>query len=818
MAQSKRQGAVTRKQNVPIWIEERTGVDRADDILLGGVPVGRGLLKKGGFFELTPSGKPGRLVEGTPAAYWPDGSTKWLSLCGLVDLAGGKRNEFELDLQPRVAPAGLKVHRDRTLNSGEPAVRITGGLLQVDVTAEQGGVLAVRHQGKACLINPGLSARMELTDGTGGNRRRLDWTVTDKEPQVVVQTANRVVIRLAGEFVKPGGQSAGELVLFIETFRESAELRIEPVFIYLGNPDEDLVASLTLTAHTLMHGTDAEYGFGNEKGRGFWDVVQRVKNDERGGDGPIWLQARQTQLGSSFFVTEKRTGDDVAWVKCVEGGRAMGWCHFKDTEGLSWKTVKNASKDGTDVPAPVCRNVTAAMRCFWQEYPRSFTVDAARGTLTFGLVPPEAKPLDLRRYSNTSFGGAMYETGYGPLPSTHGATGIAKASELMLRFDTTGASDAPERGLFFVQPARPMTPPRYFAETQVIGRVAPVRPGVLPKTEAFLAETADFMVKEREVRGWYGLMDYGDIHCGYLSDLDRWAFDDGGYAWINTEGIPDYGLWLQALRSARADWLEAGIDMTRHNRDVDMYHRGPLQGLGSRHNVSHWGCRDKEWRVSMPLVKRLHYYLTGDPWTAEVIRRTVAVYQKYERTAKVAPGQTAAFAGILVRWEMDHDERDGVALARFADALAASVREDGSFTHDLHVNLATGEGHPVGDKPLTDLFWLNIFGAMHAMVEYAELAGHDRLSKALTRHVRYNSGAETMAFLAHAYRDTGDEALKQAIAKRMDEFWYTFTEIGGEGILAEPSHKCLANLKRRNKIGCALGGMMHQLPFGMAVL
>lgn len=815
MAQAKRKTAAIGTQTVPVWIDERTGINRVNDTLLGGVPIARGLLKKGGFFEMTAPGKTGHLVEGTPVAYWPDGSVKWLNLCGLMDLTGGQRNEFTLDLSPQPSPDGLSVKRERTLNSGEPSVRVMGGALQVDVTAEQGGILAVRHQGKACLINPGLSAHLELVDGNGGNRRRLDYIVTDKEPHVVVQTANRVVIRLAGVFRKACGTPAGELILFIEVLRECAELRIEPVFIYLGNPHEDLVASLTLTAHTQIHGTDAEYGFGNEKGRGFWDVVQRIKDDERGGDGPIWLQARQTQVGSSFFVTEKRTGDDVAWIKCVEGGRAMGWCHVRSAEGASWKEVKTKGRENVPI---TYRNLTAAMRCFWQEYPRSFTVDAARGTLTFGLVPPETRPLDLRRYSDTSFGGAMYETGYGPLPDTHGATGIAKASEVMLRFDTTGPADAPERGLFFTQPARPMTPPDYFVKTQVIGQIAAPRPGVLDRTEAFLAETADFIVKERDVRGWYGLMNYGDIYCGYLSDLDRWAFDDGGYAWINTEGIPDYGLWVQALRCARADWLEASIDMTRHNRDVDMYHRGPLQGLGSRHNVSHWGCRDKEWRVSMPLVKRLQYYLTGDPWTAEVIRHTVAVYQQYERTAKVAPGQTAAFAGLMVRWEMDHDDRDAAALRKFADGLAAAVRADGSFTHDLYTNLATGDCHPVGDKPLTDLFWLNIFGAMHAMVEYAELVGHKALSKALTLHVQNNSGPEAMAFLAHAYRDTRDAAIKQTIAGHVEKFWYTFTQAGGEGQLTEPPHKCLADLKRRNKIGCALGGMLHQFPFGMSAL
>jgi len=91
-----------------------------------------------------------------------------------------------------------------------------------------------------------------------------------------------------------------------------------------------------------------------------------------------------------------------------------------------------------------------------------------------------------------------------------------------------------------------------------------------------VAAIADFLVAERRYRGWYGLMDFGDVMIAYYSDLDRWAFDDGDYAWLNTESLPDYGLWISALRAARSDWLEAGIEMSRHNRDVDVYHSGEL--------------------------------------------------------------------------------------------------------------------------------------------------------------------------------------------------------------------------------------------------
>ena len=54
--------------------------------------------------------------------------------------------------------------------------------------------------------------------------------------------------------------------------------------------------------------------------------------------------ARQVQLGSSFYRTEKRTFTDASWVKAVEGQRAQGWCHLVNAGG----------------------GVTAAMRYLWE--------------------------------------------------------------------------------------------------------------------------------------------------------------------------------------------------------------------------------------------------------------------------------------------------------------------------------------------------------------------------------------------------------------------------------------------------------------------
>ena len=60
--------------------------------------------------------------------------------------------------------------------------------------------------------------------------------------------------------------------------------------------------------------------------------------------------------------------------------------------------------------------------------------------------------------------------------------------------------------------------------------------------------------------------------------------------------------------------------MTRHTGEVDVYHLGRFAGLGSLHNVRHWGCGSKEARISQAALRRFYYYLSTDERTGELMR------------------------------------------------------------------------------------------------------------------------------------------------------------------------------------------------------
>ena len=95
---------------------------------------------------------------------------------------------------------------------------------------------------------------------------------------------------------------------------------------------------------------------------------------------------------------------------------------------------------------------------------------------------------------------------------------------------------------------------------------------------------------------WYGFWNYGDVRHAYDAQRHEWRYDLGGYAWDNSELGSVLWIWYSYIRTGNADTFRTAEAMIRHTSEVDTYHEGRFDGLGSRHNVSHWGDSAKEAR------------------------------------------------------------------------------------------------------------------------------------------------------------------------------------------------------------------------------
>jgi hypothetical protein len=164
--------------------------------------------------------------------------------------------------------------------------------------------------------------------------------------------------------------------------------------------------------------------------------------------------------------------------------------------------------------------------------------------------------------------------------------------------------------------------PQYIRSTDVLGvwslpdRSTPLKAAVESKLDAMLA----FYQQQVDERHWYGFWTFGDYIHSYNNAAHVWYYDYGGHAWQNTElGVPLW-VWTSFLRTGRADVFRMAEAQTRNTSETNVYHIGPMAGLGSRHNVIKWGDGAKEARVSQAAHWRPFYYLTTDERTGDIMR------------------------------------------------------------------------------------------------------------------------------------------------------------------------------------------------------
>ncbi|MBN1172469.1 MAG: hypothetical protein JXA67_09870, partial [Micromonosporaceae bacterium] len=394
------------------------------------------------------------------------------------------------------------------------------------------------------------------------------------------------------------------------------------------------------------------------------------------------------------------------------------------------------------------------LRDFWRLYPTRLDIrDAAKSTATatVWLWSPSAPAMDLRFYHDglgqDTFGEQLegleityedYEPAFGD------ARGIARTHELVLRAHaaTPPADALADYAAAMNDPALLVVSPERIQAAGVFGDWAPVDRSTPARAtiEDRLDFLFDFYRTQREQRRWYGFWDYGDIMHTYDADRHQWRYDVGGYAWDNSELSPDLWLWTQFLRTGRAEVFRFAEAMTRHTGEVDVYHTGRWQGLGTRHNVQHWGCSAKQLRISSAAYRRIYYFLTADERTGDLLselaeaERTFlaldpirkirdGVYTPDPHTLAVGLGTDwgALVAAWLAQWE-----RAGDVAAR--EKLLGTMRDIGDLpwgflTGEALLDLGTGRlapGRP-GREPTAVSHLSAVFGLVELCSELIAL-------------------------------------------------------------------------------------------------
>ena len=319
-------------------------------------------------------------------------------------------------------------------------------------------------------------------------------------------------------------------------------------------------------------------------------------------DWAVWDSYKLVQPNADGFTVHKRTNPQSCWINCGAGTRASGLAFVGDVSG----------------------GLGIALRNFWQSYPASLEVRGASSQtaqLHAWLWSPDAPAMDLRHYDTKAHGlDSSYEDVQPGFSTPHG---VARTSELTLypSADLPAKENLVKQARMNAHPPVLVCTPQHLQAARAFGvwglpdRSSPAKKWVEDQLDAAFA----FYQKDIEQRHWYGFWDYGDIMHTYETARHVWRYDVGGFAWDNSELVPDMWLWYSFLRTGRADIFRMAEAMTRHTGEVDTYHLGRFAHLGSRHNVRHWGCGAKEARISQAALRRFYHYLTTDERCGDIM-------------------------------------------------------------------------------------------------------------------------------------------------------------------------------------------------------
>ena len=590
-----------------------------------------------------------------PLATWPDGSLKWAGIA--LPATDVPSSEYQVTSDGGAAPAG-DTPPGVTATEDAHSVTVSTGTLEMVISRSGSTLFSIFSREGTIVARDGRLVSLlqdGMADGAGTVSREA---FTGEVAAVVLEQSGpvRAVVRLEGTH-RPDSPTSSKrnwlpFVVRFYFYAGARSVRMIHSFVWDGDAGQDFLAGLgvrfTVPLERGLHDrhiriAGADGGFLAEAVRGLTglrrDPGAEVRRAQLAGEPtppleawneevsrrlhliPSWNDYSLSQLSADGFELRKRTAAGHAWVGISGGTRAAGFCSVSDTRGGLGVGIKD----------------------FWQSHPGQLDIrDAAtdEASLTAWLYSPEAQPMDLRFYHD-GLGQDTFEEQLEGLEITYedyepgfgNPTGIARTHELTLfAYGSTPATESLAADARAAStPALLQAPPEYLHSAGVFGDWAPVDRSTPARAELEdrLDFLFDFYAGQVEQRRWYGFWNYGDVMHTYDFDRHVWRYDVGGYAWDNSELSPDLWLWYSYLRSGRADVFRFAEAMTRHTGEVDVYHLGPWKGLGSRHNVQHWGCSAKQLRISTPAYRRFYYYLTADERTGDLLTELVDSDQNF---------------------------------------------------------------------------------------------------------------------------------------------------------------------------------------------
>ncbi|MCD7737980.1 MAG: hypothetical protein LUH58_02925 [Lachnospiraceae bacterium] len=769
----------------------------------------RGEVSPESSFALTDGNGERIPVQSRVTAYWPDGSVKWAAhtadsermghQASVEALKPGSSDEVEAvessALTQTVDSFCLRCKRVSVDIPKSGTALMKNLYIDGQKRAEKAELILIleRRNGSTRTEIPGVGMISKVTVEDEGP---LLWCFKLEGSHVLTpEESSASAFSQTGQGAETGSASdmdAEQIIPFVVRLYfgiDSGQINMTHTFLYDGDANRDFLKGLGIRFDTSLQGEsyNRHVRFGTDHGSfhetsvllSSWHprIPQEIYRDQMAGKA---VAQSQEELDQLLFVdgnakkprseTEKSLLENIqaAAVDMLSWGRYQ-LCQDSDSHFLIRKKISDENccfidslhgnrAKGTMAAGGTKGGLLIGKRDFWQKYPSGLEVqglDQDQTSLICWIYTPTAEAYDFRHYATTGYSQTYYEgfpvVGADPV-------GIANTNMLVVEsFDGVIPSDneMEEFARRVQKPAVYVAEPEYYHEKRAFGYWS--LPSEETPVERWLEEQLDgavrFYEKEIENRRWYGLFNYGDIMHTYDSVRHCWKYDMGGYAWQNTELVPTLWLWLMFLRTGREDVFSLAEAMCRHCSEVDIYHFGKYKGLGSRHNVRHWGCSCKEARIAMAGHHRYYYYLTGERRLEDIFDEVKDAeqalyetdplrffYNKEEMTspthARSGPDWSSLVSDWMTQWERTGDKtyekkiRTGVEDIKNAPMKLVSGP-------DFEFDPATAHLRYIGDRTTGGTHLQICMGAAQVWTELTLMIDDEQWNEMLAQYGRF---------------------------------------------------------------------------------
>lgn len=542
-----------RRERLALSVENPYDFAVENAPVTSGVPFFRGELGDAAHLRLRDDAGGEIPVQAQVTARWQDGSIKWLLLSFLAVVAPRATATYTVEYGTEIARAAASpLHHTR---DGDRLTVDTGRLRVAFDASRSAFPIAIRRSGEGEAPAEPLTHHAHVAGSADSGSAGA--SPSPAPPPAVPGDAALMAVEMA--------DVAGTLY--------STRGPVERVVIEESGPVRTVVG---VTGHHRSEAGEAffEYGvrftfyagsplvhvtytWGND-----WDgaefaefarVTLRLPLGEVGG----WL------LGLGDGQTAQGEGDAALWQwrddalrlepgpNPVAAQRAEGWIAVGGAGG----------------------SMTAAMRHFWQLYPKALRLTG--DALALDLCPafPEGTYDDGSRLDEIKW---FYYLRHGRYKVRRG---VRKQHEVMLQFQDgpPEAETARRAARLFAEPLIAACAPERYSDTGVFGPILPATVGRFPEYEEVCEKVYRNHLRRREEGREYGMLNFGD------------AWGEREVNWFNGEYDHHHAFLMQFIRTGDRRWYFLGEQAARHAIDVDTCHHGPHRGGEWIHSMGHTG-------------------------------------------------------------------------------------------------------------------------------------------------------------------------------------------------------------------------------------